>query len=166
MSFLEILHNGDDGVQYNALPFWQGGIFYFFGLPLSVLGIIVSFLRSQKNEKEWPLRAFFFCAVLCAALIWYNLPDRTEAEEKKEGVDSRPVVSQTAENADAGTEAAGEEAAAAGTAVKNAETEAAATAGTEAEEGAAAAVETEAEEKAAAAWNSVRRDPPLLHRHV
>ena len=73
MTFLEILHNGDDGVQYNALPFWQGGIFYFFGLPLSVLGIIVSFLRSQKNEKEWPLRAFFFCAVLCAALIDGNI---------------------------------------------------------------------------------------------
>lgn len=87
--------------------------------------------------------------LLCAALIWYNLPDRTEAEEKKEGVDSRPVVSQTAENIDVGTEAAGEEVAATGTAVKNAESEAAAVE-TEAEEETEAAAKTEPETEAAA----------------
>ena len=73
MTFLEILHNGDDGVQYNALPFWQGGIFYFFGLPLSVLGIIVSFMNAQKNRKEWSLRAFLTCSALCVPLISGNI---------------------------------------------------------------------------------------------
>ena len=73
MTFLEILHNGDDGVQYNALPFWQGGILYFFGLPLSVLGLAVSSLSPRRNRKEWPLRALLCCAVLCAALISGNI---------------------------------------------------------------------------------------------
>ena len=73
MVFLEILHNGDDGVQYNALPFWQGGLFYFFGLPLSLLGTLVSVLERDEKKEEWPLRAMLFSAVFCAALIDGNI---------------------------------------------------------------------------------------------
>ncbi len=73
MAFLEILHNGDDGVMYNALPFWQGGILYFFGLPLSILGIVVSVRDRRQFEEEWPLRMMLFCGVLCTALIDGNI---------------------------------------------------------------------------------------------
>ena len=73
MVFLEILHNGDDGVQYNALPFWQGGLFYFFGLPLSLLGTLISVLERDEQKDEWPLRAMLFSAVFCAALIDGNI---------------------------------------------------------------------------------------------
>ena len=73
LTFLEILHNGDDGVEYNALPFWKGGIFYFFGLPLSVLGIIVGVREHRERKAEWPMPALLCCSVLCAALIDGNI---------------------------------------------------------------------------------------------
>ena len=71
--FLRILHNGDDGVEYNALPFWKGGIFYFFGLPLAVLGVIVSLCVRRERNEEWPMLALLGCSVLCAALIEGNI---------------------------------------------------------------------------------------------
>ena len=73
MTFLEILHNGDDGVMYNAMPFWQGGIIYFFGLPLAVLGMIVSFLECRQSKAEWPMRMMLCCSVICTALIDGNI---------------------------------------------------------------------------------------------
>ena len=103
--------------------------------------------------------------LLCAALIWYNLLDRTE--ETKTGQASESALSGAAANADDGKEAAAEktdETGAAGaavaesedsTSVKEAETEAkkaaASAAETEAEKAAASAAETEAEKTVASA---------------
>lgn len=73
MVFLEILHNGDDGVEYNALPFWQGGILYFFGLPLAALGFLTSLLKDSGRKTEWPMLAQLCCSVFCAVLIDGNI---------------------------------------------------------------------------------------------
>ncbi|MBQ9211768.1 MAG: glycosyltransferase family 39 protein [Clostridia bacterium] len=73
LTFLEILHNGDDQVEYNALPFWQGGILYFFGLPLAVLGVIRSIQERGKRPGEWPMLGWLGCAALCSALIDGNI---------------------------------------------------------------------------------------------
>lgn len=96
--------------------------------------------------------------LLCAALIWYNLPDQTEETKTQEA--STSSLSGAAANADDGKEAAAEktdETGAAGaavaesedsTSVKDAETEAkkaaASAAETEAEKATASATETEA----------------------
>ena len=103
--------------------------------------------------------------LLCAALIWYNLPDRTEETKTQEA--SPSALSGAAANADDSKEAAAEktdETGAAGaavaesedsTSVKDAETEAkkaaASAAETEAEKAAASAAQTEAEKAAASA---------------
>lgn len=71
--FLDILHNGDDWVEYNALSFWKGGVLYFFGLPLAVLGIAVGIRDRKERRGEWPMPALLACSVLCAGLIDGNI---------------------------------------------------------------------------------------------
>lgn len=71
--FLKILKEGGDGLPWNALPFWKGGIFYFFGLPTAVLGIFVSFLDRKNRGQEAPMRIAIVSALLCAFLIRCNV---------------------------------------------------------------------------------------------
>ena len=73
MTLLEILHNGDDRTGYNALPFWRGGILYFFGLPLAIIGIFVSVREQSRFRKEWSMLALLCCGILCAVLIDGNI---------------------------------------------------------------------------------------------
>ena len=73
MTLLDILHNGDDGTGYNALPFWRGGILYFFGLPLAALGMIVSWKEGRRFRQEWPMLAMLCCGILCSLLIRGNV---------------------------------------------------------------------------------------------
>ena len=72
-AFLEILRKGGDGLPWNALPFWRGGIFYFFGLPSAVLGIVRSILARKDHQTEAPLRFALLSALLCAFLIRVNI---------------------------------------------------------------------------------------------
>ena len=71
--FLHILWQGTDGLRYNALPIWQGGIFYFFGLPTAVIGFVGSLLNRKDRREEGPMRLALVCALLCAFLIRCNI---------------------------------------------------------------------------------------------
>ena len=71
--FLEILRLGGDGLPWNAMPFWKGGIFYFFGLPTAVAGIFRSVLDRANRSSEAPVRFWLLSALLCAFLIRCNV---------------------------------------------------------------------------------------------
>ncbi len=71
--FLEILRRGGDGLPWNAMPFWRGGIFYFFGLPTAVLGVFRSVLNRKRRDDEAPMRFALLSALLCALLIRCNV---------------------------------------------------------------------------------------------
>ena len=72
-AFLKILGHGGDGLSWNALPFWKGGIFYFFGLPTAALGVVRSVLARKDRQEEAPLRFALLSALLCAFLIRVNI---------------------------------------------------------------------------------------------
>lgn len=71
--FLRILWTQSDGLPWNSLGVWRGGIFYFFGLPFAALGFFASLFRRRDYETEGPLRIAFVCALVCAALICCNI---------------------------------------------------------------------------------------------
>ena len=71
--FLEILREGGDGLPWNALPFWRGGVFYCFGLPTALLGIVRSVLERKDRRSEAPMRFALLSALVCAALIRCNI---------------------------------------------------------------------------------------------
>ena len=71
--FLDILRRGGDGLPWNALSFWRGGIFYFFGLPTAVLGVVRSVLERKDRTAEAPMRFALLSALLCAFLIRVNI---------------------------------------------------------------------------------------------
>lgn len=72
-SFLSILAGGGDGLPYNALPFWRGGIFYFFGLPTAMLGIAGSVMARRDRGREGPMRLALLAGLVCAFLIQGNI---------------------------------------------------------------------------------------------
>ena len=72
-TFLDILRRGGDGLPWNALPFWRGGIFYFFGLPTAAVGIVRSVLERKDRQTEAPMRFALLSALLCAFLIRVNV---------------------------------------------------------------------------------------------
>lgn len=72
-AFLQILLRGGDGLIYNALPFWQGGLLYFFGLPTALLGVGVSLRRRRERRAEAVMRIALLCALACACLIAGNV---------------------------------------------------------------------------------------------
>ena len=71
--FLRILLHGGDGLPWNAMPFWRGGIFYFFGLPTALLGVFRSVLDRRNRTAEAPMRFALLSALLCACLIQCNV---------------------------------------------------------------------------------------------
>ena len=71
--FLDILRRGGDGLPWNAMPFWRGGLLYFFGLPTAVIGIFCSVLDQKDRTLEAPLRFALLSALLCAFLIRVNV---------------------------------------------------------------------------------------------
>ena len=73
MFLLGILHNGDDGHLYNALPLWRGGVLYFFGLPLAAAGIFLSMAEHRERSSDWPMAALLGSSLLCAMLIRGNI---------------------------------------------------------------------------------------------
>ncbi len=72
-AFLEILTRGGDGLPWNALDFWHGGIFYCFGLPTAAVGIVRSILARKDREEEAPMRFALLSALLCVPLISVNI---------------------------------------------------------------------------------------------
>ena len=72
-AFLDILRRGGDGLPWNTVPFWRGGIFYFFGLPTAVLGIVRSVLARKDRQEEAPMRFALLSGLLCAFLIRVNV---------------------------------------------------------------------------------------------
>ena len=72
-AFLDILRQGGDGLPWNALSFWRGGVFYFFGLPTAVIGIVRTVLTRKDRQSEAPLRFALLSALLCAFLIRVNI---------------------------------------------------------------------------------------------
>ena len=72
-TFLSMLRRGGDGPPWNALSFWRGGIFYFFGLPTAVIGVLRSVLNRKRRDEEAPLRFALWSALLCTALIRGNV---------------------------------------------------------------------------------------------
>ena len=71
--FLRILLTGSDGLVYNALPRWRSGIFYFFGLPTAVLGVIAALFRRKDFDGERPVLLALLAALLCAFFIQCNI---------------------------------------------------------------------------------------------
>lgn len=71
--FLKILRQGGDGLPWNALPFWRGGLLYFFGLPTAVLGAVYSVLARKDRDAEAPMRFALLSALLCAFFIRVNV---------------------------------------------------------------------------------------------
>ncbi len=72
-SFLGILHHGGDGLPWNAMPFWKGGLLYFFGLPTALLGVVRSVLERKDRRAEAPMRFALLSAAVCAFLIRVNV---------------------------------------------------------------------------------------------
>ena len=72
-SFLRMLWRGGDGLSYNALGFWRGGIFYFFGLPTALIGICVSLFCRKDRTEEGLLRIALLSGLLCAFLVNGNI---------------------------------------------------------------------------------------------
>lgn len=70
---LSMLWKGGDGLIWNALPFWRGGIFYFFGLPTALLGVVRSLKERKERPGEAPLRFALWSALVCALLIRGNV---------------------------------------------------------------------------------------------
>ena len=71
--FLRILWRGGDGLPYNALPFWKGGIFYFFGLPTAAIGAVGSLFLRKDRREEGPVRIALACGLVCAFFIDGNI---------------------------------------------------------------------------------------------
>lgn len=69
--FLVILLKQTDGLPYNAAA--SGGLFYFFGLPLAVVGLIKSVRSLKEAPEEAPLLAALGCAFLCAFFVDVNV---------------------------------------------------------------------------------------------
>ncbi len=72
-TFLRMLWRGGDGLSYNALSIWRGGIFYFFGLPTALVGVGVSLFCRKDRAEEGPLRIALLSGLLCAFLIRGNI---------------------------------------------------------------------------------------------
>lgn len=71
--FGRLLWTQSDGLIWNALPIWQGGLFYFFGLPTAVVGLPASILQRRDRTREAHMRDAVYCGLLCAALINGNI---------------------------------------------------------------------------------------------
>ena len=71
--FLRILRSQSDGLPWNSMPLWKGGIFYCFGLPTAILGFIASLFCRKDHPFEAPMRIALVCALVCAWLIRCNI---------------------------------------------------------------------------------------------
>ena len=71
--FLRILWTQSDGLPWNSLSIWKGGVFYCFGLPTAAIGFLASLFKRKDHPEETPLRIALLCALVCAFLIRCNI---------------------------------------------------------------------------------------------
>ncbi len=72
-SFLSILLRQSDGLTFNSLGLWKGGLFYFFGLPLALMGVLRSVTTRRGAPLEAPMLAALCCGFLSAFFIDGNI---------------------------------------------------------------------------------------------
>lgn len=70
-ALLRILWKQSDGLPYNAVS--PGGIFYIFGLPLFILGLIFAIKERKTSNCELPMLIALCSAFLCSFLIEVNI---------------------------------------------------------------------------------------------
>lgn len=70
-AFLRLLVTQSDGLPYNAIP--AGGIFYVFGLPLAVWGLVKCVLSLRSTPEEAPVLAALLCCLPAAFLTEGNI---------------------------------------------------------------------------------------------
>lgn len=68
-SLANLLITQSDGHRYNAIPGY--GLFYFFGLPLTIIGICTSL--HSKNQREQAVRLALLAGGIAACLITVNV---------------------------------------------------------------------------------------------
>ena len=72
-AFFRILKTGTDGLIFNSLGLMSGGLFYFFGLPLIIIGIISSLGRRKDYPLEIPIMIWAIGGAVCVGLIDGNI---------------------------------------------------------------------------------------------
>lgn len=70
-NFLSILIRQSDGLPYNYAA--SGGLYYIFGLPLAVLGVVCSARQLRSAPEEAPVFAALCCGFLSAFFIDVNI---------------------------------------------------------------------------------------------
>lgn len=70
---LKLLASQSDGLVFNSLGLKSGGIFYFFGLPAAVLGVVLALRGAGECPAERPVLLALFCALACAFFIDGNI---------------------------------------------------------------------------------------------
>ena len=70
-SFLKLLWHQSDGLVFNSLG--KGGIYYIFGLPLAILGVLVALGDRKKRPEEAPMLFALLASVVSAFFIDVNI---------------------------------------------------------------------------------------------
>lgn len=71
--FGHILFRQSDGLVFNSLGIRHGGMFYFFGIPLILVGLFASLRQCRHHAMEIPMLIWTFAGILCAGLINGNI---------------------------------------------------------------------------------------------
>jgi len=72
-TFFRILKTESDGLIFNSLGIMSGGMFYFFGLPLIIIGIIASLGRRKDFPGEIPMLIWAIGGAVCTGFIAGNI---------------------------------------------------------------------------------------------
>ena len=69
--FLRLLFTQSDMLPYNAMDGF--GLYYFFGLPLAVVGVIYSLAKRRDTPGEYPMLIALAVSIICSCLISINI---------------------------------------------------------------------------------------------
>lgn len=72
-AFIRMLWTQSDGLIYNSLGIMSGGLFYAFGLPLIVIGVLASLGRRKDYSREIPMLIWALGGAVCTSLIDGNI---------------------------------------------------------------------------------------------
>ena len=71
-AFVSIVMRQSDGLPFNSMPPFYG-IYYFFGLPFIVAGLISSIAKFRDRRNEVPMLVALIVSVLCSFFIVSNI---------------------------------------------------------------------------------------------